>query len=133
METSTGTTPAPTSYFAGQLKSRREARDLSQQDLAEIVQQEYARRKGLDLTGADPTPLKPTRFDIIRWEKGQAPRDQLMLAALAQVLGCEVDELLRPEHALTARDKAVLHDALEPLVDVLYDLIRERFTAEAAG
>lgn len=123
----------PASYFGVQLKTRREARGLSQQELAGLVQLEYAGRKGLDLTGADPTPLKPTRFDIIRWEKGQAPRDQTMLAALAQVLGCEVDELLRPEHALTSRDKAVLHDALEPLVDVLYDLIREKLSVEAAG
>lgn len=125
------TTDAPASFFAVQLKTRRDALDLSQASLAELVQREYARRSGTDLAKVDAKLLKPTRFDIIRWEQGQAPRNQEMLAALAQALGCEIDELLRPEHALTARDKAVLHEALEPLVDVLVDLIRKKLSVEA--
>lgn len=121
---------AETNFFARQLKTRRQQRQLSQPGLAELVQVEYARRTGLDLAQVEARFWKPTRFDIIRWEKGQAPRDQDMLAALATVLGCEVDELVRVENALAARDKAQLHAALEPLVDVLYDLLRQRIEAD---
>jgi transcriptional regulator with XRE-family HTH domain len=120
-----------TSYFGEQLKSRRRARGLSQPALAELVQVDYARRKGIDVERVDAKLLKPTRFDLIRWEKGQAPRDQDMLAALAFVLGCDVDNLLRPEHALVARDKAMLHSALEPLVDVLYDLLKQKIEGDS--
>lgn len=131
MEVVETSAPRTVSYFAEQMRSRREHRGLSQPAFAELVQDEYARRKGVPIAKVEARLRKPTRFDVIRWEKGQAPRDQDMLAAIAHVHGCEVDELLRPEHAMTSKDKAVIGAALEPLVDVLYDLIRQKIEDRA--
>jgi len=92
--------------FGERLKQIREARRLTQHDLAHRL-----RQRGFGTT----------QTTVSRWESGQAPRGYV-LAALAAELGVTVDELLgssdEDEEAASMPTHHELLEALRPLAEL---------------